>query len=172
MNAPDTRLLSPAARFQWDDPLLLEQQLTDDERMVRDAARRYAQDKLAPRILEAFRHEQTDLAIFREMGALGLLGPTIPAEYGGPELNYVSYGLIAREIERVDSGYRSMMSVQSSLVMLPIFELWKRGRGRSTAATCCAGPRTGSAIRRLPTCSWCGPRTTPAGSAASFSTRA
>lgn len=130
MNAPDTRLLSPAARFQWDDPLLLEQQLTDDERMVRDAARRYAQDKLAPRILEAFRHEQTDLAIFREMGALGLLGPTIPAEYGGPELNYVSYGLIAREIERVDSGYRSMMSVQSSLVMLPIFEFGSEAQRR------------------------------------------
>ncbi|MFN8735700.1 MAG: acyl-CoA dehydrogenase [Betaproteobacteria bacterium] len=130
MNAPDTRLLSPAARFQWDDPLLLEQQLTDDERMVRDAARRYAQDKLAPRILEAFRHEQTDLAIFREMGALGLLGPTIPAEYGGPELSYVSYGLIAREIERVDSGYRSMMSVQSSLVMLPIFEFGSEAQRR------------------------------------------
>ena len=130
MNAPDTRLVSPAARFQWDDPLLLEQQLTDDERMVRDAARRYAQDKLAPRILEAFRHEQTDLAIFREMGALGLLGPTIPAEYGGPELNYVSYGLIAREIERVDSGYRSMMSVQSSLVMLPIFEFGSEAQRR------------------------------------------
>jgi glutaryl-CoA dehydrogenase len=130
MNAPDTRLVSPAASFQWDDPLLLEQQLTDDERMVRDAARRYAQDKLAPRILEAFRHEQTDLAIFREMGALGLLGPTIPAEYGGPELNYVSYGLIAREIERVDSGYRSMMSVQSSLVMLPIFEFGSEAQRR------------------------------------------
>ncbi|MFO0208653.1 MAG: acyl-CoA dehydrogenase family protein, partial [Betaproteobacteria bacterium] len=130
MNAPDTRLLSPAARFQWDDPLLLDQQLTDDERMVRDAARRYAQDKLAPRILEAFRHEQTDLAIFREMGALGLLGPTIPAEYGGPELSYVSYGLIAREIERVDSGYRSMMSVQSSLVMLPIFEFGSEAQRR------------------------------------------
>jgi glutaryl-CoA dehydrogenase len=98
--------------------------------MVRDAARRYAQDKLAPRILEAFRHEQTDLAIFREMGALGLLGPTLPAEYGGPELNYVSYGLIAREIERVDSGYRSMMSVQSSLVMLPIFEFGSEAQRR------------------------------------------
>jgi glutaryl-CoA dehydrogenase len=130
MNAPDTRLHTPAARFQWDDPLLLEQQLTDDERMVRDAARRYAQDRLAPRILEAFRHEQTDLAIFREMGALGLLGPTLPAEYGGPELNYVSYGLIAREIERVDSGYRSMMSVQSSLVMLPIFEFGSEAQRR------------------------------------------
>ena len=110
------------AKFAWDDPLLLDQQLTEDERMVRDAARKYCQDKLAPRILEAFRKEETDPAIFREMGELGLLGPTIPAAYGGPELNYVSYGLIAREVERVDSGYRSMMSVQSSLVMLPIYE--------------------------------------------------
>src|SRR6185503_18712100 len=91
-------------------------------RMVRDAARKYCQDKLAPRVLEAFRKEKTDPKIFREMGALGLLGPTIPEEYGGPGLNYVSYGLIAREVERIDSGYRSMMSVQSSLVMLPIFE--------------------------------------------------
>ena len=110
------------AQFVWDDPLLLTEQLTEDERMVREAAAAYCQDKLAPRVLEAFRHEKTDPAIFREMGELGLLGPTIPAEYGGPGLNYVCYGLIAREVERVDSGYRSMMSVQSSLVMVPIFE--------------------------------------------------
>ncbi|MBV8636170.1 MAG: acyl-CoA dehydrogenase family protein, partial [Burkholderiaceae bacterium] len=110
------------AQFHWDDPLLLDQQLTEEERMVKDAARAYCQDKLQPRILEAFRHEKTDPAIFREMGELGLLGPTIPEEYGGPGLNYVSYGLIAREVERVDSGYRSMMSVQSSLVMVPIYE--------------------------------------------------
>jgi len=110
------------ARFVWEDPLLLDQQLTDDERMVREAARNYCQKKLAPRVLEAFRNEKTDPKIFREMGELGLLGPTIPAEYGGPGLNYVSYGVIAREVERVDSGYRSMMSVQSSLVMLPIYE--------------------------------------------------
>ncbi|MBI1891607.1 MAG: acyl-CoA dehydrogenase [Burkholderiales bacterium] len=110
------------ASFQWDDPLLLEQQLTENERMVRDAARAYCQDKLQPRILDAFRHEKMDTAIFREMGALGLLGPMIPGQYGGAELNYVSYGLIAREVERVDSGYRSMMSVQSSLVMWPIFK--------------------------------------------------
>ncbi len=110
------------AQFQWDDPLLLNDQLSEDERMVRDAANDYCQSKLAPRILEAFRHEKTDPAIFREMGEIGLLGPTIPTEYGGPGLNYVAYGLIAREVERVDSGYRSMMSVQSSLVMLPIFE--------------------------------------------------
>src|SRR5687767_6234979 len=119
MNAPDRKA---KAQFVWDDPLLLEQQLTQDERMVREAANAYCQGRLAPRVLEAFRHEKSDPAIFREMGALGLLGPTIPAEYGGPGLNYVSYGLIAREVERVDSGYRSMMSVQSSLVMVPIFE--------------------------------------------------
>ncbi|HMK86232.1 MAG TPA: acyl-CoA dehydrogenase [Steroidobacteraceae bacterium] len=108
--------------FHWDDPLLLEGQLTMEEKMVRDAARDYAQGRLAPRIVEAFRHERTDPAIFREMGELGLLGATIPSELGGGGLNYVSYGLIAREIERVDSGYRSMMSVQSSLVMLPILK--------------------------------------------------
>ena len=109
-------------RFHWDDPLLLNEQLSGDERAVRDAANAYCQGRLQPRVLEAFRHEQTDPAIFREMGALGLLGPTIPEQYGGPGLNYVAYGLIAREVERVDSGYRSMMSVQSSLVMVPIFE--------------------------------------------------
>lgn len=111
-----------APSFNWEDPLLLDSQLTEDERMVRDAARAYCQDKLAPRVLEAFRHEKTDPAIFREMGELGLLGVTIPEAYGGAGLNYVSYGLIAREVERVDSGYRSMMSVQSSLVMVPINE--------------------------------------------------
>ncbi|MFM8247118.1 MAG: acyl-CoA dehydrogenase [Burkholderiaceae bacterium] len=110
------------SKFVWDDPLQLDQQLTEDERMVRDAAAAYCQQKLMPRIQDAFRHEQTDINIFREMGELGLLGPTIPSEYGGAGLNYVSYGLIAREVERVDSGYRSMMSVQSSLVMLPIYE--------------------------------------------------
>ena len=110
------------AKFVWEDPLLLEQQLTEEERMVRDAAAVYCQQKLMPRVLDAFRNEQTDVGIFREMGELGLLGPTIPEEYGGAGLNYVSYGLIAREVERVDSGYRSMMSVQSSLVMVPIFE--------------------------------------------------
>src|SRR3972149_6672220 len=104
-------------KFQWDDPLLLEDQLTQDERMIRDAARNYCQGKLVPRVLDAFRNETTDPKIFREMGEIGLLGTTIPTEYGGGGLNYVSYGLIAREVERVDSGYRSMMSVQSSLVM-------------------------------------------------------
>ena len=111
-----------AQGFDWSDPLHLDEQLTDDERMIRDAAARYAQDRLAPRVLEAFRNEHTDPAIFREMGELGLLGATIPEEFGGSGLNYVGYGLIAREVERVDSGYRSMMSVQSSLVMVPILE--------------------------------------------------
>jgi glutaryl-CoA dehydrogenase len=108
------------AAFNWQDPFLLDQQLTDEERMIREAAAAYCQDKLQPRVLNAFRNEKTDIEIFREMGELGLLGPTIPTEYGGPGLNYVAYGLIAREVERVDSGYRSMMSVQSSLVMVPI----------------------------------------------------
>ncbi|MEJ2173917.1 MAG: acyl-CoA dehydrogenase [bacterium] len=120
MNAPEKP--KAKAAFVWDDPLLLNDQLSEDERMVRDAAEAYCQDKLAPRVLDMFRNESSDPSIFREMGALGLLGPTIPAQYGGPELNYVSYGLIAREVERIDSGYRSMMSVQSSLVMVPIYE--------------------------------------------------
>lgn len=108
--------------FNWQDPFLLEQQLSSEERMIRDSAQAYCQDKLMPRVLEQFRHEKTDPSIFREMGELGLLGPTISEQYGGAGLNYVSYGLIAREIERVDSGYRSMASVQSSLVMVPIDE--------------------------------------------------
>ncbi len=108
--------------FDWKDPLHLDEQLSDDERMIRDAAAQYAQKKLAPRVQEAFRNEHTDPAIFREMGEIGLLGATVPEQYGGSGLNYVSYGLIAREVERVDSGYRSMMSVQSSLVMVPILE--------------------------------------------------
>jgi len=108
------------ASFHWDDPLRLDEQLSEEERLVRDAARDYAQSALAPRVLDAFRHERTDVAIFREMGALGLLGATLDAEYGGAGLNQVSYGLVAREIERVDSGFRSMMSVQSSLVIVPI----------------------------------------------------
>jgi glutaryl-CoA dehydrogenase len=106
--------------FDWSDPFRLVEQLTDEERMVLDTAHSYAQEKLAPRVLEAFRHEKTEPGIFREMGELGLLGPTISPEYGGAGLGYVAYGLIAREVERVDSGYRSMMSVQSSLVMVPI----------------------------------------------------
>ncbi|EJC85424.1 acyl-CoA dehydrogenase [Rhizobium leguminosarum bv. trifolii WSM2297] len=106
--------------FDWTDPFRLVEQLTDEERMVQDTAHAYAQEKLAPRVLDAFRNEKTDPEIFREMGELGLLGPTIPPDYGGAGLGYTAYGLIAREVERVDSGYRSMMSVQSSLVMVPI----------------------------------------------------
>ena len=108
------------AAFNWEDPFLLEQQLTEEERLVRDTARSYAQDQLAPRVREAYRNEHTDPGIFREMGELGLLGPTIHG-YGCSGIGYVSYGLISREVERVDSGYRSMMSVQSSLVMYPIY---------------------------------------------------
>ena len=107
-------------KMNWQDPFLLEQQLTDEQRLVRDTARQYAQEKLQPRVREAFRNEHTDAAIFREMGELGLLGATIEG-YGCPGVDYISYGLIAREVERVDSGYRSMMSVQSSLVMYPIY---------------------------------------------------
>src|SRR5690606_42133942 len=107
-------------QFQWLDPLLLDQQLSDTERMVRDAARAYAQDRLLPRVQEAFRHEKTDPAIFREMGELGLLGATISEQYGGAGMNTVCYGLIAREVERVDLWYRSMMSVQRCLVMVPM----------------------------------------------------
>ncbi len=121
MNAPERLQSTSKPVFRWDDPLLLDAELTEEERMVRDAAAAYAQDKLMPRILEAFRHEKSDPSIFPEMGALGLLGATLPEEYGGAGLNYVCYGLIAREIERVDSGYRSMMSVQSSLVIYPIY---------------------------------------------------
>src|SRR5688500_5420849 len=109
------------AKFVWEDPFLLDDLLTDDERMIRDTARAYAQDKLLPRVIEAYREEKTDRAIFNEMGELGLLGVTIPEEYGCAGASYVAYGLVAREVERVDSGYRSMMSVQSSLVMYPIY---------------------------------------------------
>ncbi|MHA6289542.1 acyl-CoA dehydrogenase [Maricaulis sp. CAU 1757] len=107
--------------FDWADPFRLDDQLTEEERLVRDSARAYAQDKLQPRVIEAYREEKTDPAIFREMGENGLLGCTLPEEYGGAGLGYVAYGLVAREIERIDSGYRSMMSVQSSLVMYPIY---------------------------------------------------
>jgi glutaryl-CoA dehydrogenase len=108
-------------RFDWTDPFRLDGQLTEEERMLRDGARAYAQEKLQPRVIAAFREEKTDPAIFAEMGAMGLLGVTVPEEYGGLGASYVAYGLVAREVERVDSGYRSMMSVQSSLVMYPIY---------------------------------------------------
>jgi glutaryl-CoA dehydrogenase len=109
------------SNFNWADALLLDDQLTEEERMIRDSARAYAQEKLQSRVIEAWRDETTDVAVFREMGELGLLGSTVPEAYGGIGASYVSYGLIAREVERVDSGYRSMMSVQSSLVMYPIY---------------------------------------------------
>ena len=112
--------MTQSTRFDWADPFLLEDQLSDDERLIRDSAHAYAQGELQPRVIEAYDKEDTDLEIFREMGSLGLLGATVPEAYGGAGANYVSYGLIAREVERVDSGYRSMMSVQSSLVMYPI----------------------------------------------------
>ncbi|MEZ5777515.1 MAG: acyl-CoA dehydrogenase [Paracoccaceae bacterium] len=108
-------------RFDWEDAFRFEDQLTEEERMLRDGARAYAQEKLQPRVIEAYREEKTDPSIFREMGEMGLLGVTVPEEYGGLGAGYVSYGLVAREVERVDSGYRSMMSVQSSLVMYPIY---------------------------------------------------
>lgn len=118
--------LSPQSKpdlgsFNWEDPFLLDQQLQEDERMIRDSAAAYAQEKLQSRVIEAYAKEQTDPEIFAEMGEMGLLGTTIPEEYGGLGASYVSYGLVAREVERVDSGYRSMMSVQSSLVMYPIY---------------------------------------------------
>ncbi|MCT8331536.1 acyl-CoA dehydrogenase [Albidovulum sediminis] len=109
------------SRFDWEDAFRMEDQLSEDERMMRDSARAYAQEKLLPRVTAAYREEKTDPAIFREMGEMGLLGVTVPEEYGGLGASYVAYGLVAREVERIDSGYRSMMSVQSSLVMYPIY---------------------------------------------------
>jgi len=122
-NAPELRAkdLPDLSSFQWDDPLRLNDQLSEEERMIAQSAQTYAQEKLQPRVLNAFQEESTDPEIFREMGEMGLLGTTIPEEYGGLGAGYVSYGLAAREVERVDSGYRSMMSVQSSLVMYPIY---------------------------------------------------
>ena len=114
-------MMKDANAFTWDDPFLLEDQLTEEERMIRDSAYSYCQEKLLPRVEDAFLSEETDPEIFREMGALGLLGVTVPEQYGGIGAGYVSYALVAREVERIDSGYRSMMSVQSSLVMYPIY---------------------------------------------------
>src|SRR6201993_367528 len=118
---PQTKDKPAAAAFQWDDPFLLDDQLTEDERLIRDTARSYAQAKLLPRVTKGYLEEQTDREIFNEMGELGLIGITLPEEYGCANAGYVAYGLVAREIERVDSGYRSMNSVQSSLVMYPIY---------------------------------------------------
>ncbi|MHC1550412.1 acyl-CoA dehydrogenase [Phyllobacterium sp. K27] len=131
------------AYYDWQDPFHLDAQLSEEERMVRDSARAYAEDKLLPRVQEAFRHEKTDPSIFAEMGALGLLGPTVPEEYGGAGLNYVSYGLIAREIERIDSGYRSMMSVQSSLVIVPIHSFGTEDQKRKYLPGLIAGTKIG-----------------------------
>ena len=119
--APKAKDKPAAASFQWDDAFLLDSQLTEDERMIRDTARAYAQDKLLPRVNDAYLNEHTDREIFNEMGELGLIGITLPEDYGCANASYVAYGLVAREIERVDSGYRSMNSVQSSLVMYPIY---------------------------------------------------
>ena len=107
--------------YNWQDPMFLDNQLSEEERMIRDTAHDYCQQKLLPRVLEANRHEHFDREIMNELGQLGLLGATLPSQYGGSDVNYVSYGLVAREVERVDSGYRSAMSVQSSLVMHPIY---------------------------------------------------
>src|SRR5258705_12639769 len=131
------------AAFNWDDPLDLEGELSQEERMVRDTARSYAQDKLFPRVLMDNREERFDPAIVREMGALGLLGPTIPEEYGGAGLGYVAYGLITREVERVDSGYRSAMSVQSSLVMHPIFAYGSEAQRKPYLAKLASGEIVG-----------------------------
>jgi glutaryl-CoA dehydrogenase len=123
MNAPTKIKSSPAGggKFDWQDPFRLRDQLQEDEQLIQDTARAYAQDKLQPRVIEAYREEKTDREIFNEMGELGLLGITLPEDYGCADASYVAYGVVAREIERVDSGYRSMMSVQSSLVMYPIY---------------------------------------------------
>jgi len=126
MSAAEHKTAKPSAKidrnpFNWEDPLFLDAELSDEERMVRDSAREYCQDKLVSRVKDGFRHETFDRGIMTEMGALGLLGSTLPEEYGCAGLNYVCYGLVAREVERVDSGYRSAMSVQSSLVMHPIY---------------------------------------------------
>ena len=186
------------AAFQWEDPLDLEGELSEDERMVRDTARGFAQDYLMPRIVEAYREEKYDAQMLLEMGKLGLLGPTVPEEYGGAGLGYVSYGVIARELERVDSGYRSAMSVQSSLVMYPIYAYGTEAQRRkylpklATAELIgCFGltepdhgsdpgamatraekvPRPGSPTRRSPMWRWCGASST-ASSAASWSSAA
>ncbi|MBB3993341.1 glutaryl-CoA dehydrogenase [Sulfitobacter undariae] len=125
--------------FEWSDPLRLHDQLTEDERMIMESTRSYAQEKLQPRIIEAYAEEKTDAGIFREMGDMGLLGVTIPEEYGGLGGSYVSYGLVAREVERVDSGYRSMMSVQASLVMYPIYAYGSEEQRKKFLPKLCSG---------------------------------
>jgi len=131
------------SRFDWEDAFRLEDQLSEDERMLRDAARAFAQDKLQPRVIEAYRDEVSAPELFREMGEAGLLGATLPEEYGGLGASYVTYGLIAREIERVDSGYRSMMSVQSSLVIYPIYAYGSEEQRRKYLPGLCSGDLIG-----------------------------
>jgi glutaryl-CoA dehydrogenase len=131
------------APFDWVDPFRLDDQLSDEERMIRDSARAYAQDRLLSRVTDAYLNEHTDPAIFREFGDLGLLGVTIPAEYGGAGSSYVAYGLVAREVERVDSGYRSMMSVQSSLVMHPIYAFGSEAQRQKYLPALAAGEKIG-----------------------------
>ena len=172
-----------APPFDWSDPLKLDGQLSEEERMIRDTAHQFAQERLLPGVIAAYREERTDPGLFRQMGEAGLLGVTIPEEYGGAGASYVAYGLVAREVERVDSGYRSMMSVQSSLVMFPIHAFGSEEqrtrwlpRLASGEAIGCFGltepdagsdpssmrtraeplPNGGSATRRSPTCSWSG----------------
>src|SRR5690348_5025800 len=137
------RSAEKAAVFDWEDPLDLEGELAEDERMVRDSARAYAQEMLFPRVLSAYHEERFDREILSEMGAIGLLGPTIPEEYGGAGLGYVAYGLISREVERVDSGYRSTMSVQSSLVMYPIHAYGSEAQRRKYLARLARGEIVG-----------------------------
>src|SRR5471032_3085705 len=129
--------------FQWEDPLDLEGELSEEERMVRDTARGFAQDYLMPRVIAAYRDETYDAQMLPEMGKLGLLGPTTPEEYGGAGLGYVAYGLIAREMERVDSGYRSAMSVQSSLVMYPIYAYGSEAQRRKYLPKLASGETIG-----------------------------
>jgi len=134
----------PPSAFDWSDPLLLDQQLPEDARMIRDAARSFATTRLLPRVSEAYLCERSDPAIFREMGEQGLLGVTLPEEYGGAGASYVAYGLVAREIERIDSGYRSMMSVQSSLVIHPIHAYGSEAQKRRYLPKLCSGEWIGA----------------------------
>ncbi len=142
-DTPKVKSKPSKSAFQWEDPFLIEDQLNEDERMIRDTAREFAQDKLAPRVTKAYLEETTDREIFSEMGALGLLGVTVPTEYGGSGANYVSYGVVAREVERVDSGYRSMMSVQSSLVMYPILAYGSEAQRQKYLPKLCSGEWVG-----------------------------
>uniref|UniRef100_UPI001BA88E5E acyl-CoA dehydrogenase family protein n=1 Tax=Actibacterium sp. MT2.3-13A TaxID=2828332 RepID=UPI001BA88E5E len=137
------RISPDMSRFDWEDAFRLEDQLTEDERMLRDAARAFAQDRLQPRVIEAYRDELSAPELFAEMGEAGLLGATLPEEYGGLGASYVTYGLIAREIERVDSGYRSMMSVQSSLVIYPIYAYGSEAQRRKYLPGLCSGELIG-----------------------------